>query len=115
MKRKLFILVLAFLLLPSKTLAAQQESKDWYESMEYLINDQLNNLDVSSWEPFLKYIQEDSSGVIGKKTAGELIRELIAGKFSFTWQDIFHSVLYAFFYEFFAAWLILSRTLQSEK
>ena len=100
MKRKLFILVLAFLLLPSKTLAAQQESKDWYESMEYLINDQLNNLDVSSWEPFLKYIQEDSSGVIGKKTAGELIRELIAGKFSFTWQDIFHSVLYAFFYEF---------------
>lgn len=89
MKRKLFILVLAFLLLPSKTLAAQQESKDWYESMEYLINDQLNNLDVSSWEPFLKYIQEDSSGVIGKKTAGELIRELIAGKFSFTWQDIF--------------------------
>lgn len=100
MKKWLLILVLVSMFFPAQALAAPQEDSGWSESIEDLIADQLNELNTNDWEPFLKYVQQDGADYLGGESASEVIRRLITGQFSFTWQDVMNHLLQIFFQEF---------------
>ena len=94
------IVIIVFSLVPVKVLAAPEESGNWYEEIERLIMDQMKDLNTQDWQPYLKYVEQEDSRILGGESANEIIRNLITGQFSFTWQDFLNYVVRVFFQEF---------------
>lgn len=100
MKRWLLLLILGIMLFPVQALAAPQADSGWNESIEEILTDQLDELNTNDWEPFLRYIQLEDADFLGGETIDQVIRRLITGHFSFTWQDLLNHLLRIFFHEF---------------
>ncbi|HHY81451.1 MAG TPA: stage III sporulation protein AE [Clostridiales bacterium] len=100
MKKVIFALILIFMLWPVEAFAAPQDSGNWYKEMENLLKDQLNELNTSDWEPFLKYIHEENTDILGNKPAEQIIGDLLTGRFTFGWQDFLNLISRTFFKEF---------------
>lgn len=103
MKNRIWItllLMIAFILFPAAVSAAPKENENLYDDFESLINEQLNELNIENWESFLEYAEQDNVHILNRTSAKELIGNLIAGRFSFTWQDFFNYVVQILFSEF---------------
>ena len=94
----LFIMIL--FLNPVGTSAAAPDEGNWYEGIENLINQQLKDIQVNDWEPYLKYIDQEGTDIFMGESAKEIIRNLLTGNFSFTWQDFLDHIVSLFFREF---------------
>ena len=96
----LIIIVMAFCLVPVQALAAPENGGNWYDEIEKLIMDQMKDLNTQDWEPYLKYVELEDNQILAGESANEIIRNLITGQFSFTWQDFLNYVVRVFFQEF---------------
>ncbi|MDD2503882.1 MAG: stage III sporulation protein AE [Clostridia bacterium] len=93
------IVMFSFFLFPADVLAAVEENGNWYEEIEKLIGEQLNDLNIQNWEPYLKYVESEEFSILEGESAKEMIRNLLTGQFSFTWQDFLNNVVRIFFRE----------------
>lgn len=100
MKKLLYVLLIAFILVPVKGHAASHENNNWYESTEVLIDEQLDNINTSEWSPFLKYVKEEGIALLEDESAHDVIRRLISGEFTFSLQDLLNNLIRIFFSEF---------------
>lgn len=94
------IIVFLFSLIPVKALATPEDNGNWYEEIEKIIMDQMDSLNTQDWQPYLKYVEQEESQILAGESAKEIIRNLITGQFSFTWQDFINYIVGVFFREF---------------
>ena len=100
MKKMIMAVLLLLVLFISPVYAAPAESENQDGNLEDIVSDQLDDLDTKDWEPFLKYLQDQSTDLFDGKSAKELIGNLVTGQFTFQWKDILDSVTHTFFREF---------------
>jgi stage III sporulation protein AE len=109
MKKVIMVVLLSFVLFITPAYAASQEVSNMTESLEGLVTDQLNDLDTNNWEPFLKYLQDQGTDLFGGESAKDIIRDLITGQFSFTWENILDNLSRSFFKEFRLNLLLMAK------
>ena len=100
MKKIAMAVFLTLILFAAPAYAAPDESGNQAESLEDIMADQLDELDTREWEPFLKDIQDQGTDLFDGESAGEVIRSLVTGQFSFRWKDVLELVARSFFREF---------------
>ncbi len=98
----LLIILIAFTSVPAKVqaISREKENSDWYESTELLISEYLEDLNTNEWTPFLKYIEEEGIDFLEGESASEVIRRLVSGDFTFSWQSFLNDLIRVFFREF---------------
>lgn len=94
------IVALVFCFVPAEILATSEESGNWYDEIEKLILDQMGDLNIQNWEPYLKYVEQEGGHILSGESASDIIKSLLTGQFSFTWQDFLSHIISVFFTEF---------------
>jgi stage III sporulation protein AE len=99
MKRIIMTVVLSLLLFVTPAYAAPENTGDWMDSLEDMIFQQLNELELNNWEPYLKYIEEQGLDLFEGESVKDIIKDMVTGRFTFSWQNVLARVTSVFFQE----------------
>ncbi|MGI6537396.1 MAG: stage III sporulation protein AE [Caldicoprobacterales bacterium] len=96
----LLILVIFTLFITNRAYAAPDKDESWLEDIDNLLTKQINEMNTAEWEHYLKYVEGDYTVIIDAISIDDLLRDLVKGNFSFSWQDFFNYIIRVFFKEF---------------
>ena len=93
----LLILVIFTLFITNRAYAAPDKDESWLEDIDNLLTKQINEMNTAEWEHYLKYVEGDYTVIIDAISIDDLLRDLVKGNFSFSWQDFFNYIIRVFF------------------
>lgn len=114
MKKMLGVLVLVLVLVAAPARAANNgvetgKSDDLYKELEAMVSEQLDSIDTSDWEQYLRYIEESGSRITKGKSAHEVIAGLLKGTYAVDIGEIFQEITMAFFSDLSSNLVLLAK------
>ena len=93
-------IVIVLLFIPTKSMSMEGEPKvDIGEEIHRIAEDQLDNLDIDSWDEFIEGLDHDQVGLLSTINVKELIINIVSGKFEFDWRNMLQTIIRMLFTE----------------